>query len=187
MLRRLSITALVLALAPLAAGAAPSPSDRTPQVSGFGQTPKDAQQQALESAHAWVAVYLEDRFPGLGWSPTPEYLVRIGSVRVDQPKEVELKDLGKGYEAVAHIDVTDPKLAVMQEQVNEARRKSLAPIVSERHLIVGRVLAGLVAVFLVMAGYLRLEELTRGYYTTLLRLGAGAVLALTVLGLFLVG
>jgi hypothetical protein len=186
MLRRLSIAVLAVALAPLAAGAASSLSDRTPQVSGFGQSKNDAQQQAQESARAWVQTYLEGRFPDLGWSPSTDYLLRIGAVRVDQPKEVELKDLGKGYEAVAHIDVTDEKLAVMQEQVNEARQKGLEPVVSERHLIVGRVLAAFVAVFLVVVGYLRLEELTRGYYTTLLRLGAGAVLALTVLGLFLV-
>ena len=34
-------------------------------------------------------------------------------------------------------------------------------------------------------GYIKLEELTRGYYTTLLRVGAGAVVLLAVLGLFL--
>ena len=41
------------------------------------------------------------------------------------------------------------------------------------------------ALFLVVFGYIKLEwPLTRGYYTTLLRLGAGAVVLLTVLGLF---
>ena len=187
MLRRLTIAALALALAPLAGSAAAQQADRTPPpVSGFGQTKNDAQQNARENARAWVQSYLDDRFPNLGWSPTAEYLERIGAVRVDPPKEVELKDLGQGYEAAAHIDVTDAKLSVMQEQVNEARDRVLEPVRSQRHFLVGRILAALVAVFLVMAGYLRLEELTRGYYTTLLRLGAGAVLALAVLGLFLV-
>ena len=186
MLRRLPIAALALALAPLAADASPAAADRPQQASGFGQTEKDAQQQAQESARDKVQAYLNDNFPDLGWAPSADYLDRIGAVRVDPPRPVDLKDLGKGYEAVARIDLTDAKLSVMQEKVNEARRKALEPVVSERHLIAGRILAALVAVFLVMAGYLRLEELTRGYYTTLLRLGAGAVLALTVLGLFLV-
>ena len=41
------------------------------------------------------------------------------------------------------------------------------------------------ALCLVVRGYLRLEDLTRGYYTALLRLTAGAVVLLTLAGLFL--
>jgi hypothetical protein len=188
MLRRLAIAALALALAPLAAPAAEQ-SARTFSDSAFGQTQDDARRNALDKGRAKVQQYLDENFPGLhdlNWSPTADYLEHIGAVRVDKPMEVELTDLGKGYEAVYRVDLTDPKLAAMQERVNEAQRKALEPVVSERHFLVGRVLAAFVAVFLVMAGYLRLEELTRGYYTTLLRLGAGAVVVLTVLGLFLV-
>ena len=39
-------------------------------------------------------------------------------------------------------------------------------------LLLARVLGGALAVLLVVAGYLRLEEATRGYYTKLLRLAA---------------
>ena len=55
----------------------------------------------------------------------------------------------------------------------------------QRLAVAARVLAGLVALCLVVVGYLRLEDLTRGYYTALLRLGAGVALLLTVAGLFL--
>ena len=38
-----------------------------------------------------------------------------------------------------------------------------------------------------LAGYLRLEDVTKGYYTTLLRLSAVGVLALVAVGLLVVG
>ena len=67
----------------------------------------------------------------------------------------------------------------------QARSARLEPIRSQRHLLVGRILGSFVALFLVIFGYIKLEELTRGYYTTLLRMGAGAVVLMAVLGLFL--
>jgi hypothetical protein len=168
---------------PRAAGA--QPSDRVWTVSGYGETKNDAQQRALDNARASVETWLDERFHDLGWSPAADELVRMGAVRVDEPKPGTFGEI-KGYEAVAHVDVNDPQLRKMQGKVDEARERALEPVVTERHAIVGRFLAAFVALFLVMAGYLRLEELTRGYYTTLLRLGAAAVVLLTVLGLFLV-
>jgi hypothetical protein len=52
-------------------------------------------------------------------------------------------------------------------------------------VLFARVLAGLVALLVVAGGYLRLEEATRGYYTTLLRAAAVAFLALVGAGLWL--
>ena len=57
--------------------------------------------------------------------------------------------------------------------------------VLDRHLLLARVLGGAVAVLLVLAGYLRLEDATRGYYTRLLRLAAIALVALAGVGVWL--
>jgi hypothetical protein len=66
----------------------------------------------------------------------------------------------------------------LQADVDQAREQAQENVIFWRHLVVGRILAALVALFLIVSGYLRLEELTRGYYTTLLRVGAGAVMLL---------
>ena len=69
------------------------------------------------------------------------------------------------------LTVTAGQKEEMQQVAREHRMK-------ERQGLVARVLAGLVALLLVAGGYLRLEEATRGYYTTLLRGAALVVLAL---------
>jgi hypothetical protein len=66
----------------------------------------------------------------------------------------------------------------MQRLARQGRMES-------RHLILARILGGLVAMLLVLGGYLRLEEATRGYYTSLLRLSAVGVLTAVGAGLWL--
>jgi len=180
---------LLLASAAAPAGrAAEGPSSiRIWTETGYGETKNDAQQQALENARSWVELHLYERFHDIGWAPkNAAELVDMGVIRVDEPKEKQLDKLGQGYEAAAHVDLTDGSLRKIQEQVDKARKIAMEPTVSWRHIFIGRVLASLVALFLVVFGYLRLEELTRGYYTTLLRLTAAGVVLATVVGLFLV-
>ena len=170
-----------------AAHAATEPSVRVWTEMGREPTQNEAEQQAQQNAHDAVIGYLYKQFPDLNWTPTKDELVRFGVivVRSDETKPGAWGKL-KGFEATAHVDVTDPKLHKIQVQVDEARKSALEPAVSWRHAFVGRALGSLVALFLVVFGYLRLEELTRGYYTLLLRLGAVGVVLMTVMGLFLV-
>ena len=194
MRRCFAILGMVVALASFAGCAVrPAPSRAMTESSGriwpvMGREPtqNEAEQQAQENARDAVIGYLQERFPDLKWTPTKDDLVRCGVivVRSDETKPGTFGDL-KGFEATAHVDVTDPKLVKIQELADEARKGALEGPVTWRHLFVGRALGSLVALFLVVFGYLRLEELTRGYYTTLLRLGAAGVMLMTVMGLFL--
>ncbi len=152
---------------------------------GYGETAEDARERALEKARDSVEDYLERRYPSIGWRPTIQRLLAEGVVRVDDPKQSELDQL-KGYETTAHVDLRDANLSKLQTEVDQAREQAQESVVFWRHLVAGRILAGLVALLLIVSGYLRLEELTRGYYTTLLRVGAGAVLLLIVAAVVMV-
>ncbi len=99
-------------------------------------------------------------------------------VKVDEPTLSELDQL-KGYETTAHVDLRSANLVKLQRDVDKDREQAQENLIFWRHLILGRILAALVALFLIVMGYLRLEELTRGYYTTLLRVVAGTALLLT--------
>jgi hypothetical protein len=169
----------------LLAGCAVAPSGAARAVStgptwavkGYGETIDDARERALEKARDSVEEYLERNHPAIGWRPTIRRLLKEGVVKVDDPKQGDFAEL-KGYEATAHVDLRDANLGKLQVVVDEAREQAQEHTIFWRHLLLGRILAALVALFLIVGGYLRLEEMTRGYYTTLLRVGAGAVMLL---------
>ena len=185
---RLSLWIICIPLVVLA-GCATGPSEPTAvrpgstgptwMVKGYGENIDDARERALEKARDSIEEHLEKHYPNIGWRPTIQGLLAESVVRVDDAKQSDLVELN-GYEVTAHIDLRDANLAKLQVDVDQAREQSQANALFWRHLLVGRILAALVALFLIVGGYLRLEELTRGYYTTMLRVGVGAVLVLIV-------
>ena len=166
---------------PEAASARVSRVDTDP---GHGETPDAALEEARKKACAWFRDYLDAKYGDLGWTPTPEELVSEGVVHTDKPVEWNTDAL-HGYEVTAHVDLSDAALRRLQPEVDRQRKRAQDRVVYRRLDVAVRVLAGLVALCLVVVGYLRLEDLTRGYYTALLRLAAGVALLLTVAGLFL--
>jgi hypothetical protein len=145
------------------------------EFTGYGKTVKDAEAHALEQAHAWMAQHAN-----FGWTPSAEYLRERGLVRFGDPTEEE-------FEKAGLMKVVKGDLEVTPEQAREIQQHARQERMSSRHLLLAKVLGGLVCLLLVVGGYLRLEEATRGYYTRALRLGALGILAVVLLGLLVVG
>ncbi len=151
-------------------------------VTGYGVDAAKADEQALMKAQERVRELLGEK---LGKSLRPDmevldpgYLARLEVVRpAGEPVPVTLKD-GDYLEASYRVRLNDNYL---REVARFARHQQM----SDRHLIAARVLIGLVVLLLVITGYLRLEEATRGYATTMLRVAAVAVLVVAGLGLVL--
>ncbi len=164
--------------------AAADPDDNI--VDGYGRTPGDARARALENAERKVEELLYQRFGDLGWMPAPELLSRDFLLRCDvvisrgEPTAVPGVDVNdeKAMKAEYKVELTGKYLEAVQREVREQ-------CVRDRQLILARVLGGLVVLLLVVAGYLRLEDMTRGYATTMLRLGAFGVVALAGAALWL--
>jgi len=147
---------------------------------GYGVDAAKAVEQAQAQAQERVRAILAEEL-GTGFRPLgilePGHLKRMGVIHdVGEPVSLTLKD-GDWFVAKIHVTVTRPYL---QEAARYARQQHT----SDRHLIAARVLAGLVALLLVVTGYLRLEDLTRGYATTMLRAAAVGVLLVVGLGLW---
>jgi hypothetical protein len=133
---------------------------------GFGATTDDAVESAVKDACRVVENFLQKTYGETQYTPTPEELKRKGMVTV----------------ATAHIDRRDdltdhPQQATLQvkvtgDQIDEMREKARAVRVHERMKWGAMTLVGMVGLLLVGGGYLRLEEATKGYYTTLLRMAA---------------
>src|SRR5579885_3356686 len=160
-------------------GSAPRVIYPIPDVEYFGETPKDAEQGALHAATEKVASYFHQNVPVLcDWVPSEETLVnrRVISL-IGEPEQVEMQG-HVYYKARVQVELSTKNLGELAEEARTVR-------MHDRQLLLARLLAGAVAVLLVISGYLRLEDATRGYYTTLLLLAAVAGGAVVGVGLWL--
>ncbi len=152
------------------------------QATGDGETPEGARAVALERAQQKVEEDLQERFARIGWQPpadrlTADYLLQKGVIQAEGTKEMKVNGEPR-YHAVYRVEINDSYLAGLQKTAQEQRMVA-------RHWLLARALAGAVVLLLVVFGYLRLEDATRGYYTRLLRLAAVGVMVLAGLGLWL--
>lgn len=154
-------------------------------VVGYGTTDTAARARALELAQEKVEELLAVRYGELGWRPTvdlldPETLEQYRVIEEDGKLTPIALDgeVAKGMAARYKVKLTPSYLKRVEKEAREDR-------VVDRHFILARILGAMMAVLLVVVGYLRLEEATRGYYTKLLRLGAFIVLALAGVGLWM--
>jgi hypothetical protein len=143
------------------------------------EDPQAAQESALRKAHESVEKYVREHYPTLSWAPSLEQLVKAGVVRPEGTPGTHKLDTGEEVqEAHAKVELTRDYREGLQRLVLQQHTR-------QRQWFAARGLAGLVALLLVCAGYLRLEEATRGYYTRLLRLAAFGVLVGVGVGLWL--
>ena len=141
---------------------------------GYGVAEDDAALNAVKAAADKVAEYLSSKY---GETFTEDRLKEL-------PKELksrgivgeptfEIKEMPYSHEKMQEAFV-DVRLTDQQEK--ELRTEARTDRQKGRLRTAGMALAGLMALLLVGGGYLRLEEATKGYYTTLLRVAALGIL-----------
>ncbi|MFO0877491.1 MAG: hypothetical protein U0840_08965 [Gemmataceae bacterium] len=183
----------LLAAVPAQAGRKPKPAPEQiaapaePEVvvDGYGENPDKARELALDRACKRVEKLLLERLGNSGYLPPREQLDPefLATYRVLQPRGEPESTVMQGEKLVVArygVQLTPEYLRKVAETARDQK-------VQERHLLFARVLAAILAVCLVVAGYLRLDEWTRGYASKLLRLAAVLILAVIGLGLLVVG
>lgn len=140
----------------------------------------EAQQDALKAAKLEVQSYLQAQSPPINWEPPLDYVQNRLIKNSWQKEEKDFEINGETLPFCRYrlqVEVNAEDQAYIQAKAREARME-------KRMASLGKVLAGLVLAFAAFAGFLRLDEKTKGFYTGWLKLGAIA-LAAAVAGLFL--
>jgi len=151
-----------------------------PLVTGVGTTREEAEANALKRACDKLSEFLASEYGETGWKPSPAFLAQYKAYQlVGEPEKVDI--LGEKNEQVK-IEVR-----LTPEVFDQIQRLARDQRMGERQRVAARGLAGILSVLLVVFGYLKLEDVTKGYHTTLLRLTALAVLVLTGLCLWKLG
>jgi hypothetical protein len=147
------------------------------EATGRGDTWDDAYNFALKDAQTKIAAWAVADDPSLHWKPSMSLVQKL--VKRQDRGDRDVEPVGLLREVSLQVDVTQSDLQTIQQEVREFRS-------TQRMLFLGKILAGLVAFFAAVAGYFRLEEATKGYYTNWLRLGALGFVTAVGVALFLV-
>jgi hypothetical protein len=150
----------------------------------YQTTREDAWQAALARAQKEVTEHLLRGEGSLAYEPEIDY-IRKHLVRTSKEEEKDLEQpVGKVRRIILDISITPQNVVEIAQRdlqrQEEARRHEQAWRSRERMTYAGIILVGLVTVLGAVAGYLRLDELTKGYYTGWLMAAAGLVGAAAV-------
>jgi hypothetical protein len=156
---------------PRISGSPPAPLTKTFIIRA--KTIEDARDVALEQAAEWI----EDQ-PQFGWRPTADVLRAKGLLQQRSVAEENLPIAGTKQTVTFELVLPPDVVAELRDKGRERREQVREERVVGREWLFARVLGGALGVIVVVGGYLRLEEATRGYYAYLLRLTAGVVLGL---------
>jgi hypothetical protein len=159
----------------------PAPADerlRRWSVQGRGKSSEDAEQDALEKAQGQVTTFLTNQNPPLDWAPPLNYVERLVTKRTAEEPEKILHEIGVTHQVRLDVELTAREYEHMRALDHKLRRE-------HRLFWLAKVLALVVAVLAALAGYLRLDEATKGYYTTWLRLAAVGFAAAIAAGAWL--
>jgi hypothetical protein len=159
--------------------APPVPPDiETWEVTGYGQSVRDAERDAAEKARVLVEDFLLTKHPDLGWAPSAAYLRQSNVVStLGKPVETEFEHAGKVWMVKMRVEIGPSQMKDMQVLARQQRQQI-------RHRLAGWVLLGVILLLAVGIGYLRLEDATRGHLTGTLRVSALALASLIVAGIW---
>jgi hypothetical protein len=147
----------------------------------------DAVEAVLVAAQQQVGDYLRSQDPPVDWTPPLRY---VQERLIKKPWEewtekfVDPGDPRPEEHDFYHVRV---EVEVTPEDRADMLRLARQELVQHRLAQLGKVFLALVVLLATVAGYLRLEEKTKGFYTGWLRLAALAVLLLAIgIGLYLI-
>lgn len=139
-------------------------------VVGRGATIEDARLDALDKASTQFLVYLRNQNPPLDWRPSQP----LDYVRDHLTKEWNEESPRTFEEPVGRIQQVSLKVEVTPKNQREIVKLDLQDRREYRMIFLAEILGGLIVVLASVAGYVRLDEWSKGYYTGLLRLTAAS-------------
>jgi hypothetical protein len=145
-------------------------------VTGHGEADY-AGAMALERAQQEVRLYLQQQHPKVEWIPDQDYIDQHLVKGRRNPSSTNLDGL-----KVEHRELD---VAITPDDYRDILQHDSQYRMDQRLLWVGAGLAGLVVFFGAIAGYIRLDEWSKGYYTWWLRFGALGFLGVAGAGLML--
>lgn len=143
---------------------------------GYGETEKDAEMDALKNVQPEIAEFLAAAGIAHDWNPSLNDLRGLVS---GEPKTVvkDLDGVGPVRETKLQLEMTPKAYRKLVQQDRQNRAMG-------RISFVAKLMAIAVGLLIAFAGYFKLEDATKGYYTAWLRLAALSFIAAIAAGVW---
>ncbi len=147
-----------------------------------------AEQVALVRSQQELLAYLATQKPRILRTPTTDY------IKAHLVKDVKLNQVSNPSDLLSEttwscqmeLEMDNKKYSELLAEDRRLGEQERLERVHERMFLVGKFMAALVALFGVVAVYFRIEEATKGYYTTLLRIAAASFVGAVGAGLWFI-
>jgi hypothetical protein len=155
----------------------------TTTVEGTGLSDKkEARQNALVEACAKFRDFLREQQPPVEWMPTPDDVQKRLQPDWHEEKALEKDDPVLGRFKVFQVSLT---VQLGAEQCDKIVKLDQNHRMQQRMLWLGKIFAGVVVLLIAVAGYIRLDEWTKGYYSGWLGLVAAGLIIAAGVGVWL--
>lgn len=142
------------------------------EVTAFGDNVEDARNLALEKAIDWIKEYLTAQWGESPWKPGQALLQQLDVIRPLGAPEIVPRDGNlQATRVTLEIELTPVALHTLHQEIRQVRR-------DERLHLAARILLGLIVLLGFIHAYLKMEDLSKGYYTRELRIAALVLLSL---------
>lgn len=161
-------------------------------VTGEGNSPELAERVALVRAKDKLLDHLGSQAPIVESALSEEVINEFILSTLVKKKQAHSPEpdgdpIAHGSFAVdLHLELDKQEDRELRKRVRESVEMHRQEEVGRRIFFLGRGLIGLVTVLGAFAGYLRMEDATKGYYTTWLRVGTIGFVSAVVAGLWLI-
>jgi hypothetical protein len=154
----------------------------TTTVEASGLSDKEARQNALVEACAKLREFLHEQHPPVDWMPMPEDVQKYLPQDWQEEKPLEKDDPVLGPFKVYRMSLTVQVGAHERDKIVELDQHHR---MEQRMLWLGKIFAGVVVLLIAVAGYIRLDEWSKGYYSGWLRLVAAGLIVAAGVGVWL--
>jgi hypothetical protein len=145
---------------------------------GRGETIDDAKDDACAKARDELLVFLRNQKPPIEWTPSRDFVRKHLARKWDTESSMHLDDVGEIVQVRLDLEITPADKHMFGEKDRHHR-------VETRMTWLGKAFAGFVVLLTAIAGYVRLDEWSKGYFTGALRFAAVAVLVASAAGMWL--
>jgi hypothetical protein len=162
-------------------------------VGTWQKTKEDALQAALEKAQEELLSFFQNRDPSFLWKPDLDYIrTKLVKGTAEESKDFR-KDfndthVGLMHRATLELQISRREREFMRSRGHDYRRelqdKQRMLIAEYRMHGLSKFFGAAVALLAGLGGYIRLDELTKGYYTHWLRLAAASLIGAVGAGLW---